>query len=178
MAPFLAPSGAAVTATERGLSQSEILRLQRILEALGFTDGGRMVPDGVIGPRTRAALTAYQRARALRVDGQIGPETLGSLNRESVAASTPTTPAPATPSPSTPTPATPSPAPSPSAPAAPAPSPGTPASPSTASPNTPATTANAASTRSNWPLALGVGAIVVGGAYLASRESSRRKKGG
>ena len=178
MSPFLAPSGAAVTATERGLSQSEILRLQRILEALGFTDGGRMTPDGVIGPRTRAALTAYQRARALRVVGQIGPETLGSLNRESVAASTPTTPAPApaTPSPATPAPTTPA-APSPSTPAVPAPSPSTPATPSTASPNTPATTANAASMRSNWPLALGVGAIVVGAAYLASRESSRRKKG-
>jgi len=174
MSPFLAPSGAAVTATERGLSQSEILRLQRILEALGFTDGGRMTPDGVIGPRTRAALTAYQRARALRVDGQIGPETLGSLNRESVAAATPTTPAPATPVPATPTPATPT----TPAPSTPAPSPAAPSSPSSpSSPNTPATTANAASTRSNWPLALGVGAIVVGGAYLASRESSRRRKG-
>lgn len=173
LSPFLAPSGAAVTATERGLSQAEILRLQRILEALGFTDGGRMVPDGVIGPRTRASLTAYQRARALRVDGQIGPETLGSLNRESVAASTPTTPAPATPTPATPTP-TPA---TPTTPAPPAPSPATPAPATTASPNTPATTANAAATRSNWPLALGVGAIVVVGAYLASREANRRKKG-
>lgn len=165
LAPFLAPSGAALTADERAMSRDEILRLQRILASLGFNDGGQMVPDGVIGPRTRAAVTAYQRARGLRVDGLIGPQVVSALNAEPAASGTAGTPAPSTPTPT----------PTPSAPAAPAPN-NTPATTTPSAPSAPApSTANAASTRSNWPLALGVGVIVVGGAYLASRESSRRK---
>lgn len=165
LAPFLAPSGAAQTADERAMSRDEILRLQRILASLGFNDGGQMVPDGVIGPRTRAAVTAYQRARGLRVDGLIGPQTVSALNAEPAANSTPATSTPAAPVPAATTPA-------PSS------------TPATVPPSTPATaptpapsTANAAATRSNWPLALGVGVIVVGGAFLASRESARRRKG-
>jgi len=35
--------------------------------------------DGLEGPRTASAITAYQRDKGLMVDGTIGPETLRSL---------------------------------------------------------------------------------------------------
>ena len=89
MAPFLSPSGAVtLTSDERAMSRDEILRLQRILASLGFNNNGRMIPDGVIGQNTRAAVTAYQTARGLRVDGRIGPQTVNALNAEPAASGT------------------------------------------------------------------------------------------
>jgi cell wall-associated NlpC family hydrolase len=35
--------------------------------------------DGVYGPVTRAAVTAFQRTHGLEVDGVVGPQTLGAL---------------------------------------------------------------------------------------------------
>ncbi|WP_454301087.1 peptidoglycan recognition protein family protein [Salana multivorans] len=49
------------------------------LAILGFYDG-RL--DGVAGPMTHAAVTAFQRAHGLVADGQIGPLTQPILNRE------------------------------------------------------------------------------------------------
>lgn len=50
-----------------GLVLEQRQDLQRKLTAAGFDTGG---DDGVIGPRSRAAITAYQRARGLAVTGE------------------------------------------------------------------------------------------------------------
>jgi peptidoglycan hydrolase-like protein with peptidoglycan-binding domain len=54
-----------------------VSHLQTILEARGFDPGPI---DGIFGPRTEAAVKAYQEAYGLKVDGIVGPITWGSLN--------------------------------------------------------------------------------------------------
>ncbi len=51
-----------------GLTRSEVRNLQEHLRALGFAPG---TPDGVMGPRTRAAIVAYQRAQGLAATGVV-----------------------------------------------------------------------------------------------------------
>jgi uncharacterized protein (TIGR02594 family) len=53
-----------------------ILDLQNALIAAGFNPGS---PDGVMGPRTRAAIIAYQKANGLEADGIVGPVTAAAL---------------------------------------------------------------------------------------------------
>lgn len=53
-----------------------ILDVQNALIAAGFNPGSA---DGVMGPRTRAAIMAFQRAKALEVDGIVGPVTFRAL---------------------------------------------------------------------------------------------------
>ena len=53
-----------------------ILDVQKALIAAGFNPGS---PDGVMGPRTRAAIMAFQRAKGLEVDGIVGPVTAAAL---------------------------------------------------------------------------------------------------
>jgi peptidoglycan hydrolase-like protein with peptidoglycan-binding domain len=55
----------------------EVLRLQKALQAAGFSPHGL---DGRFGPETQAAVLAFQRARGLVVDGKAGPQTFGSLS--------------------------------------------------------------------------------------------------
>ncbi len=66
--------------------------LQRRLGAAGFSPGP---VDGVFGPKTNAAVVAFQRARGLEVDGIVGPKTWGALLRGG--AQPPPRPAPVTP---------------------------------------------------------------------------------
>jgi hypothetical protein len=54
----------------------KIRRIQRRLVALGF---GPLEADGVFGPKTDAAVRAFQQARRLAVDGIVGPKTLAAL---------------------------------------------------------------------------------------------------
>ncbi len=54
------------------------LGLQTALAQLGY-DPGRA--DGVMGPRTRAAVVAFQRAKGLTADGIVGPRTREALAR-------------------------------------------------------------------------------------------------
>ena len=56
--------------------------IQRALLSLGFGPGAI---DGVVGPKTRAAVVSYQKTQALVVDGIVGPRTRGAL-RSSLAA--------------------------------------------------------------------------------------------
>ena len=60
-----------------GLTKADRIRLQERLTARGFdTDG----TDGVIGPNTRRAISAYQSSRGLPVTGEPSLELLRSLN--------------------------------------------------------------------------------------------------
>ncbi len=71
--PFLAAlAGSAGT----GLTSPEIVELQTILTQLGYDVGG---VDGVIGARTRAAVTAVQQQLGLPADGVPTPELLERL---------------------------------------------------------------------------------------------------
>ena len=67
--PLLTPTRYALTTT-RGV--------QAALAELGYDPGP---VDGVMGPRTRAAVQAYQRDAGLTVDGVVGPATRGALAR-------------------------------------------------------------------------------------------------
>ncbi|MCC6622464.1 MAG: peptidoglycan-binding protein [Deltaproteobacteria bacterium] len=57
----------------------KLVEVQQKLNAEGFDCGA---PDGIMGPRTRAAVVAFQRARGLVPDGLIGPATCGALGVE------------------------------------------------------------------------------------------------
>lgn len=68
-APVAAAAAASpVTVAAGGLSRTEARRLQEQLQALGFATG---TPDGAIGPRTRAAVKAYQRSQGLDPTGAV-----------------------------------------------------------------------------------------------------------
>jgi peptidoglycan hydrolase-like protein with peptidoglycan-binding domain len=64
----------------RGSDGAWVSHLQSLLQAEGADPGAI---DGDFGPRTEAAVRAYQEANGLRVDGIVGPETWGSLVQDS-----------------------------------------------------------------------------------------------
>ncbi len=86
-----APTSRSSTPTLREGSRGPAVReLQSKLQAAGFNPGG---VDGVFGPKTRAAVVAFQRAQGISVDGIVGPQTWGRLTRPGGASpTTPTTP--------------------------------------------------------------------------------------
>lgn len=59
-----------------GCSGSDVRALQEQLTAHGYAAGNL---DGIFGPRTEAAVRAYQKAQGLAVDGIVGPKTWASL---------------------------------------------------------------------------------------------------
>jgi N-acetylmuramoyl-L-alanine amidase len=63
----------------RGIANDpEVVRnIQRRLDVEGIDSGG---VDGIYGPKTAAAVAAFQRLRGLVVDGEVGPETAGELH--------------------------------------------------------------------------------------------------
>ena len=64
--------------------------LQRRLLRLGYRPGTR---DGLYGPRTQAAVTAFQRKHGLEQDGSAGSETLALLRRRTAPGATAEDPA-------------------------------------------------------------------------------------
>lgn len=58
------------------MAGDDVRAVQSALEASGFSPGGI---DGLYGPKTAAAVTAYQKAKGLAVDGIVGPKTWAVL---------------------------------------------------------------------------------------------------
>jgi predicted chitinase len=75
-AAALAVLAGAPHSLRRGDSGPGVLLLQQALARQGFAPGAL---DGAFGPRTQAALAAFQRAAGLAADGIAGPETLVRL---------------------------------------------------------------------------------------------------
>lgn len=65
-------------------SQS-VREAQQALKDKGFDPGP---VDGVMGPKTHAAIRSYQEKNSLAADGRLGPQTLGSLGVENAAPGT------------------------------------------------------------------------------------------
>lgn len=76
---------------KRGSTGSEVRELQTLLN----NNGANLSVDGKFGPKTQAAVTSYQKANGLTVDGIVGKNTWGSLRgaTSSTPAATETTPA-------------------------------------------------------------------------------------
>lgn len=67
----------------RGSKGPLVLALQTKLTSLGFGVG---TIDGAYGPKTEAAVRAYQKSRGLSADGVVGPKTTDALRKETFAA--------------------------------------------------------------------------------------------
>lgn len=87
--PYRAPDGSARPSgstddglLERGDRGPAVRELQRLLNEHNY----ELKVDGVYGPRTEAAVRAYQRENGLTVDGVAGPVTLGHLQEGDVSA--------------------------------------------------------------------------------------------
>ena len=70
------PLQAAWPTDDPGLSRAERREVQERLIARGYDIGGA---DGAIGPRTRAAIAAFQASAGLPADGRAGQRLLGAL---------------------------------------------------------------------------------------------------
>ncbi len=63
-----------------------VRELQTLLKSKGFSPGAA---DGVFGPKTKAAVLAFQRSQGIAADGIVGPQTWGRLKGASGPAPTP-----------------------------------------------------------------------------------------
>jgi peptidoglycan hydrolase-like protein with peptidoglycan-binding domain len=87
--PYTSPSGGML---QKGSKGPEVLALQKALLAAGFNPQGL---DGSFGPKTDAALRAFQRAAGITVDGKAGPQTWKALNARAPGAPPPSPAGPA-----------------------------------------------------------------------------------
>ena len=83
----LSPERGSAASGPINLSSDEIRRLQMVLNQKGFSVGK---PDGVLGPRTRNALIAFQRQQGLEAIGKIDQPTIAALGLSNGAGSTTT----------------------------------------------------------------------------------------
>ena len=64
----------------RGFDLTTTLGVQKALNFLAAPRGGaQLVEDGVSGPKTRAAISAFQTAKGLKADGVVGLFTRAAL---------------------------------------------------------------------------------------------------
>ena len=56
----------------QGMSGTDVMEIQALLQKMGYDPGP---PDGIFGPRMRAAVVSFQRDFGLTPDGVIGPAT-------------------------------------------------------------------------------------------------------
>jgi peptidoglycan hydrolase-like protein with peptidoglycan-binding domain len=84
-------AGTTTTVTTAAVGQSaRIVEAQQRLADLGYDPGEA---DGVLGPRTRAAVTAFQKDKGLSATGRINEVLLETLRAaQNLAASTPARP--------------------------------------------------------------------------------------
>jgi N-acetyl-anhydromuramyl-L-alanine amidase AmpD len=75
-APVTPPSTKVYRVTSPLMHGDKIKELQNALEKQGYDPGGL---DGVYGPQTAAAVHAFQLAKGLVPDGEVGPATAGAL---------------------------------------------------------------------------------------------------
>lgn len=61
---------------KRGSTGPDVLTLQTTLKQFGFDPRG---VDGIFGPGTQAAVIAFQKAKGLTPDGIVGPKTMAAL---------------------------------------------------------------------------------------------------
>jgi len=66
------------TSGAAGQKAVDVAEVQRLLTELGYAPGPQ---DGLMGPKTAAAIQAFQRDRALTVDGRATPRLLAALKR-------------------------------------------------------------------------------------------------
>ena len=85
------PAPEPATPVKTTLSRREVRESQRLLRKLGYKPGGA---DGIVGRRTRAAVTAYQIDLRLPVDGALTPSLLEQLRTSATIAASQPTPAP------------------------------------------------------------------------------------
>src|SRR5215217_8411432 len=78
------------TGYQRPGASDRVRELQRRLIRLGYRPGTR---DGLFGPRTQAAVIAFQRKHGLEQDGSAGSETLALLRRRTAPGATAEDPA-------------------------------------------------------------------------------------
>jgi hypothetical protein len=78
--PGAGPQGAPEERPQNGATQArgsaQVRQAQKTLNEMGFQAGD---VDGVLGPRTEAALKTFQHARGLEVTGRMNQETLAAL---------------------------------------------------------------------------------------------------
>jgi hypothetical protein len=72
----------------QGARGAAVEALQERLKTLGYDPGG---VDGLFGPDTNAAVTAFQRDRKVFPDGIVGPQTFSALNLPAAAPEAPGT---------------------------------------------------------------------------------------
>lgn len=58
-----------------------ILRVQQLLDKLGYDIG---TPDGIVGPKTREAIAAFEQATGMNESGQVNPRLLAVLGSQPV----------------------------------------------------------------------------------------------
>lgn len=75
------------TTLKYGSSGDEVRKLQETLNATGKYN---LATDGKFGPKTQEAVKAYQKANGLSVDGIVGTNTWGALNKASAPSATTT----------------------------------------------------------------------------------------
>ncbi|HEX8699171.1 MAG TPA: peptidoglycan-binding protein [Myxococcaceae bacterium] len=87
-APLAATAALAPPTLREGARGPQVVDLQRKLAAAGFSPGAA---DGDFGPKTTAAVKSFQRAKGLGADGVVGPRTWAAL---AAAPTRPTDPGP------------------------------------------------------------------------------------